>query len=266
MKFLTSYFTLNWWKNSPRDRHPQNKTSLTIAENTLSIPDFALDKFSGNDPDQNAKSFLFTVVNKIIFSLGSWPSDVAERARCLFRKTALISSLLRGLAAEWYADSINDAAAWDQIKTAFIDRFFDDRDKYRQRITAENCVLVNEELTKNFYHRIKSAVEKRWPLDPNGTQAEKNNEQYQRKANYIESTVRGLKPNGLKRKAHEYLIEHPNATWDAFQTHITSKDVICTISSELVRNSTSDQNTKFHSLEQQIRTHCIIERATSEPS
>ena len=57
----------------------------------------------------------------------------------------------------------------------------------------------------------------------------------------------------MKRKAHEYLIEHPNATWDAFQTHITSKDVIYTISSELVPNSNTDQNTKLHSLEQQIK-------------
>ena len=70
---------------------------------------------------------------------------------------------------------------------------------------------------------------------------------------YIEFTVRGLKPTGLKRKVHEYLIGHPNATWDAFQTHITSKDVIYTISSELVPIATSDQNTKLHSLEQQIK-------------
>ena len=58
---------------------------------------------------------------------------------------------------------------------------------------------------------------------------------------------------GSKTKAHEYLIEHPNATWDAFQTHITSKDVIYIISVELVPNATTDQNTKLHSLEQQIK-------------
>ena len=48
-------------------------------------------------------------------------------------------------------------------------------------------------------------------------------------------------------------LEHPNATWDAFQTHITSKDDIYTISSELVRNATTDQNAKLQSLEQQIK-------------
>ena len=107
-----------------------------MAENTVSFPDLVLDKFSGNDPDQDAKPFLFTVENKIKFSLGSRPTDIAERAKYLFRKKAVFSSLLRGTAAEWYADSINDAASWDQIKTAFIDRFSDDRDKYRHRITA----------------------------------------------------------------------------------------------------------------------------------
>ena len=121
-----------------------------MAENTVSFPDLALHKFSGIDPDQDAKSFLLTVENKINFSLGSRPTDVAERARYLFRKKALLSSLLRGPAAEWYADSINDAATWDQIRTAFIDRFSDDRDKYRHRITAENCVRGDEELIKNF--------------------------------------------------------------------------------------------------------------------
>ena len=129
----------------------------------------ALDKISGNDPDQDAKSFLLTVEHKTNFAYGSRPTDAAERARYLFRKKALFSSLLRGPAAEWYADSIGDAATCDRIKIAFIDRFSDDRDKYRHRIAAENCVRGNEELIKKFYHRVKGAVDKGWPLDPNGT-------------------------------------------------------------------------------------------------
>ena len=224
-----------------------------MAENTVSFPDLALNKFSGNHPDQDAKSILLTVENKINFSLGSRPTDMGERTRYLFRTKALLSSLLRGPAAEWYADSLNDAATWDQIRTAFIDRFSDDRDKDTHRITAENCVRSNEELIKNSYYRVKSAVDKGWPLDPNGTQAERDDQQNQRNAKYIEFTVRGLKPTGLKRKAHEHLIEHLNATSYAFQTHITSKDGIYTISSELVPNANSDQNTKLHSPEQHIK-------------
>ena len=116
----------------------------------------------------------------------------------------------------------------------------------------------NEELIKNFYHRVKSAVDKGWPLDPNGTKAERDNQQNQRKAIYIEITVKGLKLTGLKRKAPEYLIKHPNATCVAFQTHITSKNVIYIISSEQVPNATSDHNTKLHSLERQIKKHTAV--------
>ena len=75
-----------------------------MPENTVYLPDLALDKFLGNDPDQDAKSFLLTVENKINFSLGSQQTDIAERTSYLFRKKALFSSLFRGPAAEWYAD------------------------------------------------------------------------------------------------------------------------------------------------------------------
>ena len=139
---------------------------------------------------------------------------------------ALFSSLLRGTAAEWYADSIGDATIWDQIRTPFIDRFSDDRDKYRHRITAENCVRGNEELIKNFYHRVKSAFDKGWPLDPNETRAKRHNQEKQRNAKYLRFTIRRFKRKRLKKKAHEFSIEHQNATWDAFQTDITSMDVI----------------------------------------
>ena len=84
-----------------------------MEENTVSFPDLALDKLLGNDPDQDAKSLLLTVKNKINFSLRSQPTDYAERGRYLFRKNAVFSSLLRGPAAEWYANSIGDAATWD---------------------------------------------------------------------------------------------------------------------------------------------------------
>ena len=131
-----------------------------MAENTVSFPDLALDKFSGNDPDQDAKSFLLIIENKIYFSLGSRPTDAPERTRYLFRKKAIFSLLLRRSAAEWYADTTVDAATWDQIRTSFIGRFSDDRDKYRHRITAENCVRGNKELIGIFYHRVKSAVDK----------------------------------------------------------------------------------------------------------
>ena len=74
-----------------------------------------------------------------------------------------------------------------------------------------------------------------------------------RNQKYIDFTIRGLTPSGLKRKAHEYLIEHPNTTWDNFKDHVANKDLIYSVSSEFVPNSTNDQNSKLDSLEKQVR-------------
>ena len=70
----------------------------------------------------------------------------------------------------------------------------------------------------------------------------------------------------MKRKAHEFLIEHPNATWDAFQIHITCKDVIYTNSSELVPNATTNHNNKLQPLEQQIEelTALVTEKQVNQ--
>ena len=76
-----------------------------MAENTVSFPYLALDKFSGNDPDQNAKSFLPTLENKINFSLGSRPVDNAERGRYLFRKKAPFPSTALLLIFPYYITS-----------------------------------------------------------------------------------------------------------------------------------------------------------------
>ena len=225
-----------------------------MAQNAVSFPDLALDKFSGNDPDQDVKSFLLTVENKIDFSLGS-----------LFRKKALFSSLLRGPAAEWYEgfNVCNPLPTWIHFRTAFITRFSDDRDKYRHRITAENCVRGKEELVKNFYHRVKQAVDKGWPIDAAANQNERDAQQNLRNQKYIDFTIRGLTPSGLKRKAHEYLIEHPNTTLDNFKDHVANKDLIYSVSSEFAPNSTNEQNSKLDSLEKQVRTFNTSERTAS---
>ena len=49
------------------------------------------------------------------------------------------------------------------------------------------------------------------------------------------------------------MIEHPNATWDNFKDHVSNKDLIYSVSSEFVPNSTNDQNSKLDSLEKQVR-------------
>ena len=162
-----------------------------MAQDAVSFPDLALDKFSGNNPDQDVKSFLLTVENKINFSLGSPPNDTGEAARYLFRKKALFSSLLRGPAADWYErlNTGNSLPTWIQVRTAFITRFSDDRGKYRHRITAENCVRGKEEKIKIFYHRVKQAVDKRWPINAGANQNERNAQQNLRNQKYIDFTI-----------------------------------------------------------------------------
>ena len=223
-----------------------------MADNTVSFPDLALDKFSGNDPEQNVRSFLTTVENKINFSMGHEPDNDDERARYLFRKKALFSSLLRGPAAEWYTDNIEDGHDWQHIRTHFLTRFSDNRDKYRYRITAENSVRGNEEIVKNYFHRVKRAVDRGWPDEENADNAARAALNAQRRQKYIEFAVRGLTPNELKNKAHQYLIEHPNATWEQFQEHVTNKDLVFTISLQLAPNSSQNQKTLMNELREDI--------------
>ena len=38
--------------------------------------------------------------------------------------------------------------------------------------------------------------------------------------------LRGLRPKNLQRKTQEFLVEHPNATWNYYSTHINQKRCI----------------------------------------
>ena len=55
--------------------------------------------------------------------------------------------------------------------------------------------------------------------------AERDAQARQRRQRYMDYSLRGLRPRYLQRKAQEYLMEHPNATWNDFSTHIIQKDV-----------------------------------------
>ena len=96
----------------------------------LAYLDLAVDKFSGTDPDQDAESFIQLIQQKINFALGDAPEDAGEMANYTFRKKALFSSLLRGPAAEWYESNIIKATTWENVRTNFITRFSDGRNKF----------------------------------------------------------------------------------------------------------------------------------------
>ena len=135
-----------------------------MANAHLAYPDLALDKFSGTGPDQDAKAFIRLIECKINFALGTEPeAGELEHVIYLFRKKALISSLLRGPAAEWYGSAIQDAMTWDKVRTLLITRFSDGRNKFRHRMEVEHCIRADGEEIRNFLHRIKKTVDKGWP-------------------------------------------------------------------------------------------------------
>ena len=212
-----------------------------MANTHLAYPDLAIDKFSGTDPDQDAESFTQLIERKINFALGDAPADAGELVNYTFRKKALFSSLLRGPAAEWYESNITNATTWEDVRTNFITRFSDGRNKFRYRMEVEHCIRGDGEEIRNFLHRIKRTVDKGWPDDLNGIEAaqhnaERNAQGRQRRQRYIDYSLKGLRPRYLQRKAQEYLMENPNATWNDFSTRIIQRDVSFQVSSNFLND------------------------------
>ena len=107
-----------------------------------------------------------------------------------------------------------------------------------------------EEANQN--HRVKQAVDKGRPIDAGADQNERDAQQSLVNQKNIDFTIKGQTPSRLRRKAHEYLIEHPNTTWDRFRDHITNKDLVYSVSSEFVPNSTNEPNSQLDWLEKQV--------------
>ena len=207
----------------------------------LAYPDKAIDKFSGTDPDQDAESFIQLIERKINIALGDAPAGAGELVNYTFRKKALFSSLLRGPAAEWYESNITNATTWENVRTNFNTRFSDGRNKFRYRMEVEHCIRGNGEEIRNFLHRIKRTVNKGWPDDLNGIEAAHHNAEReaqgrQRRQRYIDHSLKGLRPRYLQRKAQEYLMENPNATWNDFSTRIIQKDLSFLVSSNFLND------------------------------
>ena len=93
---------------------------------------------------------------------------------------------------------------------------------------VEHCIRGDGEEIRNFLHRIKRTVDKGWPDDMNGIEAAQQNAERaaQGRQRYMDYSLRGLRPRYLQRKAQEYLMERPNATWNDFCAQIIQKDLI----------------------------------------
>ena len=212
-----------------------------MANTHLAYPDLAIDNFLGTDPDQDADSFIQLIERKINFALGDAPGDAGDLANYTFRKKALFSSLLRGPAAKRYESNITNATTWDNVRTNFVTRFSDGRNIFRYRMQVEHCIRGDGEEIRNFLHRIKRSVDKGWPDDMEGIApadhgAERAAQGRQRRQRYIDYSLKVLKPRYLQRKAQEYLMKNPNATWNDFSTRIIQRDVSFQGSSNFLNN------------------------------
>ena len=126
-----------------------------MANTHLGYPDLAIDKFSDTDPDQDAESFIQLIERKINFAPEDAPADAGELVNYTFRKKALFSFLLRGPAAEWYENHITNTTTWENVRTNFITRFSDGRNKFRYRMEVKHCIRGDGEEIRNLLHRFK---------------------------------------------------------------------------------------------------------------
>ena len=60
---------------------------------------------------------------------------------------------------------------WNEVRTLFITRFSDGRNKFRHRMEVEHCIRADGEEIRNCLHRIKKTVDKGWPDDMAGVVA-----------------------------------------------------------------------------------------------
>ena len=101
---------------------------------------------------------------------------------------------------------------------------------------VEHCIRGDREKIRNFLHRVKGTIDKGWPDDVNSIKAAQQSAEgdaraQQRKQSYIDCSLQTLRARYLQRKAQDYLMENPNATWNDFSTRNIQRDVFFQVSS-----------------------------------
>ena len=122
---------------------------------------------------------------------------------------------------------------------------------------VENCIRADGEEIRNFRHRLKETMDKDWPDDmvgiaPGDQNAERTAQVRQRRQRYIDYTLKGLSLRYLQRKAQDYLMEHPNATWNDFSNHLINKDVSYQLSTSFLNDKEHNQ-AQLASLGQELK-------------
>ena len=139
----------------------------------------------------------------------------------------------------------------------FITRFSDGRNKFRHRMEVEHRIRADGEEIRIFLQRIKKTVDKGWPDDlvgiaPGDQNAERTAQARQRRQRYIDYTLTCLRPRYLQRKSQAYLMEHPNATWNVFSTHLINKDISYQVSTSFL-NDEEQNKAQMASLGQELK-------------
>ena len=106
---------------------------------------------------------------------------------------------------------------------------------------VEHCIRRDGEEILIFLHCIKKTVDKGWPDDMEGIApadhgAKRTAQGQQRWQRYINYSLKRLRPRYLQRKAQEYLMENPNATWNDFSTQLIQRDVSFQVSSNFLND------------------------------
>ena len=122
---------------------------------------------------------------------------------------------------------------------------------------VEHCIRGEGEEIRNFLHRIRRPVDKGWPDDMEGIApadhgAERAPQGRQRRQRYIDYSLKGIRPTYLQRKAQEYLMENPNATWNDFSTRIIQRYVCFQVSS-IFLNDEEQTKTQMATLGQELK-------------
>ena len=122
---------------------------------------------------------------------------------------------------------------------------------------VEHCIRADGEEIRNFFHRIKKTVDKGWPDDMAGViaaeqAADRTAQARQRRQRYNYCILKGLRPRYFQRKVQEYLMEHRNATWNGFLTHLKNKDVTSKVSTSFL-NDEEQHKAQIASLGQEPR-------------
>ena len=177
--------------------------------------------------------------------LGVVPTDGDEKKSYENRQRSLFGSLLTDTALEWF-NIVDEAKVLNDIKGDFLDRFTDGRDNFKHRLEVENASRQEGELLKNYFRRVKHAVDKGWPEDlTNVANADRAQEAViqsrQREQKYIDFAIRGLQPPSLKRKAHGRPIKKPNESWDDLKGHLITQDLTCIVINESLAKQPSDK-------------------------